>query len=522
MGISAEDLGRGYAIITLPSESINELYNFSEIEYIELPKTVTFSLRENSFAACVPQVHGGGYNLTGKGVIVGIIDSGIDYTHRDFRDENGDSRILYLWNQTSPERIEYTQAELNTALRSENPLRIIPSMDTNGHGTAVAGIASGNGRASQGVVSGVAPESSLIVVRIGEKDRQSFAKTTELMRAFKYIIDRAQELDMAVAINLSYGTNNGSHSGSSLFELYINDIARQWKSVIVAATGNEGFAGHHFAEKISSGQTIEAAFTVALNLTSMYLTFWKNFTDDFDVEIISPGGQSSGLLNPTIPLTFMTLDGTDVRVYYGQPSFYNDEQEIFILLERRPSSTVSISKGIWRIRITGRNVVDGAFNIWLPTIEEVGTSTAFLTPAITTTLTLPSTAENVISVGAYNAAIVSIADFSGRGFTARRVYVKPDLVAPGVGIRSARVHGGYNTFTGTSMAAPFVTGAAALMMEWGIVQRNDPFLYGQRVKAFLQRSAKRMPGIAYPNTMWGYGTLCVKDAMDELIRFRRS
>jgi len=160
--------------------------------------------------------------------------------------------------------------------------------------------------------------------------------------------------------------------------------------------------------------------------------------------------------------------------------------------------------------------VDGRFDIWLPTVEEAGMGTAFTRPSPETTLTLPSTARYVISVGGYNGTINAAAQFSGRGFTRNNDYEKPDLVAPAVGIVSARPGGGYDSFTGTSMAAPFVAGAAALMMQWGIVLGNDPFLYGQRVKAFLKKGARRNAGMAYPNPIWGYGALCLKDAMDYL------
>ena len=158
----------------------------------------------------------------------------------------------------------------------------------------------------------------------------------------------------------------------------------------------------------------------------------------------------------------------------------------------------------------------GRFNIWLPTIAEVTRGTAFRVPSIDTTLTLPSTSKSVITVGAYNSRLNSVADFSGRGYTRNNVYIKPDLVAPGVDILTTKSGGGYDIFTGTSYATPFVTGAASLLMEWGIVSRNDPFLYGQRMKSFLRKGAIREPGIIYPNNRWGYGFLCIKDTLDLL------
>jgi len=523
LGVEVEILEEGFAIITLLSDQIPLLYDYKEIEYIEMPKTLTLVLYQSLRITCVSAVHRPEeYNLKGAGVIIGIIDSGIDYTHPDFCREDGTSRILYLWDQTegdSPpygfrQGTEYDNHQINMALNNAQPFEIVPSVDTIGHGTAVAGIAAGNGRASNGREMGVAPEASLIVVKLGNKGFESFARTTEIMRAMKYILDKSEELSMPVSINLSYGTNDGSHDGSSLFETYINAASQRWKTVIVAATGNEGAAAHHFSGEIDTGETIDVGFVIAEHLNSLYLTLWKNFVDQFTLELILPSGNSTGEIDPKQRSTVKSIDGVSIQLNYGQPTHYDEDQEIFFLISEQESA---VPQGVWRLRVRGVQVVDGRFDIWLPTVEEVGMDTAFTEPSPETTLTLPSTALNVISVGGFNGALNIAVQFSGRGFTWNNVYVKPDLVAPAVDIVSARAGGGYDSFTGTSMAAPFVTGAAALMMEWGIVLDNDPFLYGQRVKAFLKRGARRNPGITYPNPIWGYGTLCLEDALEYLI-----
>lgn len=254
--------------------------------------------------------------------------------------------------------------------------------------------------------------------------------------------------------------------------------------------GNEGFGGHHYEGIIHTSETSDIYFTLISGLPSIFITLWKDFSDDFETTLISPTGEF---------IDFLT----------SGPVPYNEEQEKFVILNN-PSA------GIWRIRIRGINVVNGRFNIWLPTVEEVTRDTSFRTPNIYTTLTLPSTSKRVITVGAYNSRINSVADFSGRGYTRSNVYIKPDLVAPGIGIITTKRGGGYDGYTGTSFSAPFVTGAASLMLEWGIVNRNDRFLYAQRLKAFLRKGAKRETNIAYPNPTWGYGFLCINNTLDLL------
>lgn len=524
LNIDIEVLNENYAIASLSPNQLPALYAYSEIEYIELPKTLTFSLSSSLNSACVTTVQSSTrFGLRGSGAIVGIIDSGIDYTHPDFRNPDGTSRILFIWDQTRNGNpppgflrgVEYNNSQINTALEAQEPLSVIPNLDEIGHGTAVSGIAAGNGRSSDGRQRGVAPEASLIVVKLGQR---SFARTTEVMRAIKYILDKAQALNMPVSINLSYGTNNGSHDGNSLFEAYIDDMTQEWKAVIVAATGNEGSAGHHFSDAVAQDEEMTVEFAVSGILQKMYMTFWKNFVDTFIFELISPGGQTTGEILPTERFTNANLSGVNISIFYGLPTNYSEEQEILFLFE---GGTQGIQQGIWRLIVRGENVVDGRFDIWLPTIEDITNTTAFSRPSIETTLTLPSTAQNVISVGGYNALINTIADFSGRGYTRRDVFVKPDIVAPAVGILTTRSGGGYDSFTGTSMAAPFVTGAAALMMEWGIVGGNDPFLYGQRVKAFLRKGARRDPSLTYPNPLWGYGTLCLESTMNYLEQYTR-
>ena len=226
---------------------------------------------------------------------------------------------------------------------------------------------------------------------------------------------------------------------------------------------------------------------------------------------MTPSGVTVGPLQEILGPQRFAVGGTEILLYYGEPSPYSTAQEIYI--DMLPRETY-ITGGVWRIILTPRKIVSGAYELWLPSENVLNKGTGFLFPTDHTTLTIPSTAGRVITVGAYNALTFVYADFSGRGYTRETNLIKPDIVAPGVDVTAVAVGGGYAQFTGTSFATPFVTGGAALLMEWGIVRGNDPYLFGEKVKAYFRRGARPLPGFTeYPNPQVGYGALCVRDSI---------
>ena len=258
MGIEPEILLGGYAILKVPQHLIDPISRLAQIEYIEKPKRLFFALYQARAASCLLPVQDAGLGLDGEGVLVAVLDSGIDYFHPDFRKSDGRTRILYLWDQTLGQ--VFDQDAINAALEAldrQSALAVVPSVDASGHGTAVAGIAAGNGRESGGRYRGVAYASPLLIVKLGPSDRDGFPGTTQLMRAVDFAVRKAQELSMPLAVNISFGNTYGSHDGTSLLETFLNAAAMEGRNVIVAGTGNEGAAGGHVSGKLQIGETKE-------------------------------------------------------------------------------------------------------------------------------------------------------------------------------------------------------------------------------------------------------------------------
>lgn len=511
MGIIIFDLLNEYAILTVPQHLIEWLSQLPEIEYIEKPKRLFFALNQGKSASCITYVQDTGKNLSGRGVIMGIIDSGIDYYHEDFRNEDGSTRILYLWDQVL-DRI-FTEEEINEALNAGERTaarRIVPSVDASGHGTAVAGIAAGNGRESRGRYRGVAYESPLVIVKLGVPEEGGFPRTTELMKAVDYVVKTGVRLQMPAAVNLSFGNTYGSHDGTSLVETFLDDISNYGRTSIVAGTGNEGNTGGHTSGVLRMGETELVELSAAPYETGFSVQIWKEYVDSFTISLITPSGEVLSVTDQGGGNRTLRYGQTRILVFYGEPSPYSQAQEIY--LDFQPVD-LYIDSGIWTFRLEPQHIVSGSYDMWLPSSNILNASTKFLRPTPDITLTIPSTAAQVISVGAYNSRYQSYADFSGRGYTRVTNQVKPDLAAPGVNIMTANSGGGYETVTGTSFASPFVAGSAALMMEWGIIEGHDPFLYGEKIKAYLRRGARQLPGYdVWPNPQLGYGALCVRDS----------
>lgn len=527
-GISVVPLLGGYAIVTLPESMLEEYSRRPQIEFIEKPTRLYFEDLFSKEASCITQVQRdepGNLQLTGRGVLIGIVDSGVDYRHPAFLTADGKSRILRLWDQSIPGNppegyatgTEYTNEEINEALSLsvQEGRRLVPSEDVSGHGTAVLGVAAGSDFSRGAVNRGVAYESDLLVVKMGIPRQDSFPRTTELMQGVDYLVRQAIRLGRSIAINLSFGNNYGSHRGDSLLETYLDNVSGMGKNVICVGMGNNGNDALHTGGMLSPGEIQEIELGVGAFEPTLNVQLWKNYEDEMEIYLEHPAGERVGPLFETLGAQRWQAGNTKLLIYYGKPAPYHVTQEIYVDFLPQDEKTPYVDSGVWKIILAARNIKNGEYFLWLPGGKTLNPGTAFYLPRPQGTLTIPATARRVISVGAYDARQNTYADFSGRGCRALP-YPKPDLAAPGVDIYAPRPGGGYAAFTGTSFSTPFVTGAAAILMEWGIIRRNDPYLYGEKLKAYLRRGAKALQGSEkLPNDLIGWGALCVAQSVPQ-------
>lgn len=549
-GILVEELIAGYAILTVPEGLVELLGQVEQIEYVEKPKRYFYGAELPGENSCVYPVSLGELGLSGTGVLVAVIDSGIAYERAEFRKADGSTRIVALWDQTlvagdtqrAPEGflkgVEFTEAQIDEALEAistggnAGAFEIVPSRDVSGHGTAVAGIAAGSSvaltggvnvsgvQSAGGVYQGIAPESDLLIVKLGEASADGFPKTTEIMRAVTYAVKMGIARNQPLVVNLSFGNTYGSHDGTSLLERFLDNAAEIGRTVICVGAGNEGASNGHFVGNIRDSREVE--ITVGEYERDLSIQFWNRYSDVFRVSLVSPGGEMVQLTDTVnARKEEFAVEGTRVLVYKGEPKPYSVLQETYFDLSPMGDRNY-ITSGIWRLEVEGEAGAMGQYDVYLPGTEVRNGRTGILRATPETTLTIPSTSQKIVTVGAYDSIYEQYADFSGRGTpqVSREEsivvssFIKPDLVAPGVDIIAPDVLGGYRNMTGTSFATPIVSGSAALMMEWGIVRGNDPYLYGERVKAYLRRGAQELRGERfYPNERVGFGKLCLRESI---------
>ena len=512
IGAKVEDLGYGFGILIIKVNDLNRIIELEGLQYIELPKILYTSAYDSNRASCIPSVWNN-YNLTGEGILVGFLDTGIDYTHNAFKDDEGNTRIEYIYDLENG--VVYDKNKINEALKSEDPFSIVPEIDLSGHGTHVAGIACAGGNINFDNY-GVAYKSSIAMVKITGENSLRAALSTQLMRGLKFLMDKSNEINKPLVVNISLSTNDGSHNGSSLLEKYIQTFTQLQKAVIVVAAGNEGNSAHHVGGEMKKEDDLD--LNIGDGEKGIILDFFKPVLVDVSVEVISPTGISTGPMELSESYKERFVGREKIVVYSTGPKPFDIQGQTTISILPLGDT---ITSGGWRIIVRKLNNYEGYFDIWLPIAEGLNERTRFLQPSVYNTLGIPATVEGVISVGSYNFLNNNLSAFSGRGVVRPEWLIKPDLVAPGENILSTVEEQGFDTKSGTSMAAPQVSGICALLFEWGIIRNNDPFLYGERIKYYLIKGAKRtIFGEAYPNPDLGYGFVCLDRTMELLINRR--
>ena len=506
--IRIRELLNQYAVLIVPETLVDVVSQETVIEYVEKPKQLYFELQAGKAASCINAVQQGMNNpfgLFGKGTIVAVIDTGIRAESMEFRNADGSTRILNIWDQTTG--TEYDRSQIDEALQNETKDTAgIPGADVLGHGTQVAAIACGS--------SGVAAQADILVVKLGLAAKNGFPRTTQLMEALDYVVRKAIDYGKPLAVNISFGNNYGDHTGSSLLENFINDIADSWKCSICIGSGNEGLGAVHTGGTLTEDTEETVELAVSSYETGLSIQIWKDYWDDIAVEIIAPSGRNLGRIQENSRVSRIRYEDMELLTYFGEPSPFRIRQEIYI--DMIPQ-TVYIQSGLWKLRLIPRSIRNGRYDMWLPAQGVLNFGTGFTSPDSASTFTIPSAAAKAVTVGAYDAGTGSAAPFSGQGYIVEiggSLMVKPELAAPGVNVLVPSVSG-MARVSGTSYATPFVTGSAALLMEWGIVRGNDAFLYGEKLKAYLIKGAEPLAGAAVPDTQTGWGRLCLKNSLPQ-------
>ena len=520
-GTTFQAINEIFGILYVPLENTGEL-EITGTSYNSIPKCYTYMDMEAAGASGITRLHDHPYlKLRGKGTAVAVIDSGIDYQNEVFRNAGG-SRIAYLWDQSLEEESDmgaakvpygrlFRKRDIDLALDSENPFSIVPSRDTNGHGTALAGIAAGNMVQGENF-TGAAPEATLIIIKV--KPAKQYLRNfylyppeaevfqeDDVMMAIAFAIRLPKELGVPLSICVGIGSSQGAHLGTNALSQYVDYVANFSQVSVSVAAGNEGNTRNHSTGIFSQErEKIVTELRVAEREQGFTMEFWGDPPEIYELSIQSPTGEilevSSSIGSRTQELSFVFVE---TKVYVN-----------YILIERQTGySLVYIrffhpASGIWKIFTQGKNKQNVQFHMWLPVEGLISQDTYFLEPSPYTTVTAPGDARNSITATAYQHRDGSIYIAAGRGYTPNGM-VTPHLAAPGVNVKVPLVRGGFGIRSGTSISAAQTAGIAALLFEWAIIRNNQPFFTGSSVKYYLQRGARREENMQYPNPEWGYG-----------------
>lgn len=530
------------AVVYVPLSTVTP-FTYTSYTYSAVPKLYSL-LDVTSMDASGITAAGGlpALGNQGAGVIVGFVDTGINYMDPLFRNVDGSTRIIGIWDQTiqpsSDENetakpfsafsvlygTQYTAEEINLALNSDDPVSIVPTRDENGHGTFLASIAAGN-RDERAEFSGAAPRASIAMVKLKPakqylrefyliQDGAEAYQENDIMMGVSYLYFLARKYSMPLVVCIPLGTNMGSHMGMSRLGQYLNQVSLSNGSAVITAAGNETGARHHFRAVMDADtDEVTAELRVGEREAGFSMELWAEDVGVYTVGFISPTGEVAREIS--VPLrgentVSFLLEQTRITVYTQIADVSAGSQFIFMRVENPMS-------GIWRILIRNSLDIRETFHLWLPVRGFISDETYFLRPDPDTIITDPGNAQYPITVTAYDHTNNSIYIHASRGYS-RSGRIKPDLAAPGVNILGASASGRRLTrMSGTSVSAAHLAGAAAILLNWGILDGNYPYLNTPVLKSIFVRGAQRNPALTYPNREFGYGTL---DLYEAFLRLR--
>ena len=537
-GIECIDfVSRQFAVLHIPMDDLERPMNFSYYTYSAIPKLYSLLATDSMEASGIlPASRIPAFGNQGQGVLIGFVDTGIDYQNPLFRKEDGSSRILGIWDQTletgAPDPVtgfqalygtQYSREEIDQALAAPDPLALVPSADENGHGTFLASVAAGGEDPDQDF-TGAAPRASIAMVKLKPakaylrdfyliREGADAYQENDIMMGVAYLLHLARRFSMPLVICLGLGTNQGSHVGKSPLGLYLDDINIYAGTAVITAAGNETGYGHHYRAVTRPEETLQ---TVELNVgekdSGFSMEFWAQDVDIYRVGFISPTGEVVDPLPSSTEeenvIRFL-VEQTEITVFSSIVNTATGSQMVFIRFK-------DPMPGIWNLTVSSALNITGAFHIWLPSRGFISDTTYFLRPDPDTLVTGPGNSQYALTVSAYDHTTGGIYIHSSRGFS-RSGQIKPELAAPGVNITGAGLRSSFVQRSGTSAAAAHAAGAAAILLHWGILERNDPFMNTSAIKTYLIRGAKRNPALTYPNREFGYGTL---DLYQAFLRLR--
>ena len=517
-----QDAGFGYKCIYLPASAADPI-TLPKYSYNSIPKCYApISMETLNQTGILPVQNYPTLQLKGNGILIGFMDSGIDYTNKVFRNLDGSTRIAAIWDQTvqsgTPPRdfsygSEYTQEQINSALQSEEPLELVPSTDESGHGTYAASLAAGGADAGEQFL-GAAPEAAIAMVKLKQAkqylrdyyfipDNAVCYQETDLMLGLKYLNDLADSLGMPLVICITCGSSMGGHIGTLPLSFLIEGYSTRANHITVIGTGNEADKRHHYfntLENTEDTKTVE--LRVGENVTGFSLELWTEVPNILSISIISPSGEN------TSRIPFRVGASAEIDFLFERTKVSVDYR---LLVEKSSSELVFFrfnapAPGIWKIIVEPLTVADGRFHMWLPLTEFLTGEVFFLESDPYYTLTNPANTDSPVVVSYYNGTTGAVFQSSGRGYT-RTGRLKPDITAPGVNVTGALPGDRFSSRTGSCISAAITSGAVALMLEWILDIQKVSGIDSFQIKSLLILGAVRPKTMEYPNREWGYGQL---------------